>query len=293
MKSARRTAKSTVQRVLASSNGVTYSVLTPADIEEAVHLAATVFPSQQEVCRVLGCVYEDYVPYFTAYVTEAARSGLGVVARSVHTRGTGKGLMVGMAYGRDFVAPSPPGISHENERLAVLTALRTPVARWYRDSIPNTPGVVLLLKTGVVMPGVANRNVGTTMASMLCHLGRAKGFLMATCRATGRASCHFFRDKLGFHELMRVPYRDWTWHGARPLAAANPKHADAYVALARPLVPGVWVGRRPAKTTVATDEARAVRCCGVTRRAVAASHLPRRRMAALRIVADVCLRSRL
>jgi len=99
------------------------------------------------------------------------------------------------------------------------------------------PGKILHVFMGGTVPGEANTGIAREMAEFQCELGRQKGFLLGYGNVTGNASVRFFTKYVGFQEIGRVSYKEWTYEGIIPFEKCRPEFATHYVSIVKDLNP--------------------------------------------------------
>lgn len=191
------------------TDGIEYGIVERAELPAMARILAESFSRYEPLAVAVGLSSPEIEALVNAFGPKALAEQLSVVARTAHTAD-----LVGALLVEDFATPPPEEIADIAPGFAPIGALLDGLDDQYRASRTIRTGEYLhLFMAGVVHHasghGIAQHLITTCLAN-----GKARGYGCAVGEATGNASQHLLH-KLGFREVLAVPYKDFVFNDQR------------------------------------------------------------------------------
>ena len=132
----------------------------------------------------------------------------------------------------DFANPQPSGILEVAANFEPVGALLNELEEKYRKENNVFPGKVMNLFMLAIAEDFAGKSLAQNLVRLTLENGLKKGYERAATEATSKASQHVFR-KLGFVDLFRSRYADFTYHDQHIFETI--KGSDAAILMQREL----------------------------------------------------------
>lgn len=200
--------------VLKEEKGFLFRLMTHADIEAAAKVFTDSF--QREIMvSYLGITSEDFLPFATAFCTQAVESKFGIVAEDLAT-----GKVAGIAVMQDLITES-----EEDEEFDSLTKPLEPVFALLDEMLLKYIDAHQVFISGeaaiIYIIGVdaefKRTKIGSTLTDTSLELIEEYGYKTVIGEATSYASQEMIR-KYGFEDRFEVSYRRFELNGEFPFA---------------------------------------------------------------------------
>jgi ribosomal protein S18 acetylase RimI-like enzyme len=188
---------------------IEYGLMEGGDLDGMASLLAEAFSLYDPPAVAVGLSAREIDGLVRSFGDKAVREQLSVVARSVFTGDLAGALLV-----EDFGTPPPGGLEDVAPGFAPIGALLDGLDVQYRESRNVVPGAYLHLFMVGVSSEFAGRGIAHHLITTCLTHGKLRGYRVAVTEATGSVSQHVFR-KLGFHDVLAAPYKDFSFKGQR------------------------------------------------------------------------------
>ena len=189
---------------------VEYEVITMTEehIAQVSEVIATAF-MREPMTRTLNLSYQQVLTDFSKPVEKLASLGYSVVAVEKQT-----GKVIGACINKDYTiepVEEDNGYSDSMPIFALVDELDE-LAIEIKDAARNDVFHLYIL---AVNENYCNQGIGHALSEATYQVARQNGFKRICSEVTGPISQHITLNKVGFKEIARVNYHDFSYNGVR------------------------------------------------------------------------------
>jgi len=183
--------------------------------EETINLIAEDFSEAEPMTKSQGITAEEFHYFAEIYCTKAIMDGLSIIARD-------KGKVIGFMISEDLESDPLEGIENINKKFNPTMALLNKLDEEYVKSYKKVGDKIFHLFMGGVDKQHEKRHIVTTLLNESLNIAKLNNFTVAIAEATGLATQHILRDKLGFIERIVIEYKKFLYEGRYPFNIEEP-----------------------------------------------------------------------
>ncbi len=204
---------------MSNPNYITYEVLKEKDLENTILCISEVFSSSEPLTLALGITREEFYRFAEKVCIQAIKDGLSHIAKDVIND-----QVIGFRISEDLIQEHSEKVnSNFNDLLNFypIIDLITQLENQYMSSKNIQKGEIIHLVMVGVRESYRNQNISKNLILANLQFAKEKKFKLAICETTGLISQHNAR-KLGFKEVLKILYKDYTYEGVKVFEHITP-----------------------------------------------------------------------
>jgi hypothetical protein len=197
-----------MMKPLREVQGVRYELFDISALDEMAHMVAEAFCRYEPMAVAQHIPAKEFEDFVKLLGPKTQQEELTVLARDQET-----GQVIGAMVTDDFASEPPAGFEHFGDTFEPIFALLSELDEHYKQGRRLRLGEYLHLFLIAVNHQHKGRNVAHNLIQNCLENGIRKGYHTAVTEATGVISQHIFRNKFGFVDRVKTPYKTFVYQG--------------------------------------------------------------------------------